>query len=88
MLVSVAGDQISVIAGQSFDAGDWALCINEAEGWVRIDTATGGGGGGGGASVLNDLLDVTLTSPSEGQFLSLSGSGQWTNVSEIDGGGF
>ena len=46
LVASVAGDQIAVLPGISFDAGDWCLCINEQEGWIRIDTLSGGGGGG------------------------------------------
>ena len=65
--------------GVVYDPGDWCLCVNEADGWVRIDTMTGGPGGGG-ASVLNDLLDVTLTGATDGQYLQLQASGQWQNV--------
>lgn len=43
----------------------------------------GKGGGGGGASTLNDLTDVTLTSPASGQVLKYNGS-EWVNGS---GGG-
>ena len=53
-------------------------CINENEGWVRIDTMSGGGSGG--ASTLNDLLDVTITGAASGQYLQLQASGQWQNV--------
>ena len=80
VVASVAGDQITATPGTDYDAGDWCLCINKAEGWVRIDTMTGGGGGGGGASTLDDLLDVTLAGASAGQFLQLQGTNQWTNV--------
>ena len=41
-------------------AGDWALCIDEAQGWVHIDANASSGGGGGGAQYLNDLLDVEI----------------------------
>ena len=40
--------------------------------------------GGGGASTLGELLDVTLTSPSDGQYLQLGASGQWNNVNLPD----
>ena len=86
VLVSVAGSQIGVTPGLAYDAGDWCLCVNEAEGWVRIDTAASGGGGGGGASLLNDLLDVSVSTAVTGDFLQLAVDGQWRNVSEIDGG--
>ena len=79
VVVSTAGDQITVTPGVVYDPGDWCLCVNEADGWVRIDTMTGGPGGGG-ASVLNDLLDVTLTGATDGQYLQLQASGQWQNV--------
>ena len=79
VVASEAGDKISVTPGENYDAGDWCLCINEAEGWIRIDTMTGGSGGGG-SSTLADLLDVTLTVPTDGQYLQLSASGQWVNV--------
>ena len=78
VVVGEAGDQIQVTPGVTYDAGDWCLCINENEGWVRIDTMSGGGSGG--ASNLNDLLDVTITGPASGQYLQLQANGQWQNV--------
>ena len=39
----------------------------------------GSGGGGGGASALSDLVDVTLTSPTQGQALVYDGNGHWVN---------
>ena len=80
VLVGTAGSNISVTPAVTYNAGDWCLCINEVEGWVRIDIAASGGGGGGGASVLGDLLDVTLTSPTTNQYLQLQSTNQWTNV--------
>jgi hypothetical protein len=41
--------------------------------------ATAGGGGGGGAQYLNDLLDVTLSSPANQQIMMYNGA-QWVNV--------
>jgi hypothetical protein len=81
-------------------AGDWAVCLDEVQGWVHIDAnAGGGGGGGGGAQVLNDLLDVTIgggaspfsTNPTVtlggDQILRYDGSaGVWRNTDIIDGG--
>ena len=81
-------------------AGDWAVCLDQAQGWVHIDAnAGGGGGGGGGAQVLNDLLDVTIgggASPfSTNPAITLSGdqilrydggAGVWRNTDIIDGG--
>ena len=47
----------------------------------QIPGATGGGGsGGGGASNLNELSDVTLSSPALDQILEFDGAGQWRNV--------
>lgn len=80
VLVGTAGSNISVTPAATYDAGDWCLCINEVEGWVKIDIAASGGGGGGGASLLGDLLDVTLTSPTTNQYLQLQATNQWTNV--------
>ena len=47
---------------------------------VEITTivAGAGGGGGGGASVLDDLTDVTITSPATNQVLKYNGSA-WVN---------
>lgn len=88
LLVSEAGNNIEVTPGVSYDAGDWCLCINEAEGWIRIDTLSGGGGGGG-ASTLSDLLDVTITGPLDGQVLMYNGTSNiWVNATAIDGGTF
>ena len=47
--------------GITHTAGDWALCLDQAQGWLHIDANGGGGGGGGGAQFLNDLLDVTIS---------------------------
>ena len=41
----------------------------------------GPGGGGGGASALTDLVDVTITSPTQGQALIYDGNGHWVNGS-------
>lgn len=42
---------------------------------------TSGGGGGGGASTLSDLLDVALSSPSNGQVLTYdNATGKWVNA--------
>ena len=41
----------------------------------------GSGGGGGGASALSDLVDVTITSPTQGQALIYDGNGHWVNGS-------
>ena len=41
---------------------------------------------GSGSSGLNDLSDVTVSSPTTGQILALQASGQFANVSVISGG--
>ena len=48
------------LSGISHDAGDWALCLDAAQGWIHIDANAAGGGGGGSAQYLNDLLDVEI----------------------------
>jgi hypothetical protein len=87
------------LQGISHDAGDWALCLDAAQGWLHINANAAGGGGGGGAQYLNDLLDVELggaASPfSTAPAVSLSGdqllrydggAGLWRNTDIIDGG--
>lgn len=56
--------------------------------WVPGWLAAGGvgSGGGGGATVLDDLNDVTITSPSNGQVLTYS-NGIWVNGNGGGGGG-
>ena len=98
-----AGNSMSQpnLNGISHDAGDWSLCVNEAEGWVHIDAAAPGGGGGGSAQYLNDLLDVNIggnggpfsTAPtmalSSKQLLKYDGGdGMWKNTDLVDGGTF
>ena len=74
-----AGIPIFDVAALPFDVGDWVLAVSEAIGWIRIDNA---GSGGSGASYLDDLLDVTLTSPSDGDALVYDAStNQWINLS-------
>ena len=103
-LCQTAGNSMTQpnLNGISHDAGDWALCVNEAEGWIHIDAAAaGGGGGGGGARYLNDLLDVEIggtagpfsTAPamtlSDKQIFKYDGGeGMWRNTDLLDGGTF
>ena len=42
--------------------------------------------GPGSVSALDDLSDVTINSPTAGQFFEYASDGQWKNVSEIAGG--
>ena len=80
LVVSTPGASIDVTPGITYDAGDWCLCVNETEGWVRIDTLNSGGGGS--LIALNDLLDVDLTDPQPGDTLLFDPtSGQWVNQS-------
>ena len=46
----------------------------------------GTGGGGGGASALSDLVDVTITNPTQGQVLTYDGNGHWINGAAASGG--
>ena len=88
------------VTATTFSPGDWALCLDAAQGWTSID-ASGGGGGGGGSSYLRDLLDVdlgtggpfavgTLRSALENlNFLKYDGNtGTWRNTNLIEGGTF
>ena len=79
MVTDPGGNGIGVTPGITYDAGDWVLCINAAEGWTRIDTMSSGGGGGGAGS-LDALTDVTITAPANGEILVYDDStGQWEN---------
>ncbi len=79
LVVDTAGSNINVVSSTSFDEGDWVLCIDDAGGWIRIDTAAGGGGGGA-LLRLNDLLDVDINSPQAGDGLFYDpGTNNWTN---------
>ena len=75
------GNGTAVVPSTSFDAGDWCLCVGP-DNWDRIDTLSGPGS----VSSLNDLSDVTVSSPQTGQLLILQASGQFANVSVISGG--
>ena len=55
------------------------IAIKDLRGQIP-GAASSGGTGGGGASSLNDLTDVTLTSPALDQILQFNGAGQWLNV--------
>jgi hypothetical protein len=86
-VAATAGTNSSFAGGAAMDAGDWLLCHGTTGGWVRIDTLSGAGGGGGSSvSHLTDLLDVTLTVPSDGDFMQFNAAGQWVNVSVLDEG--
>ena len=90
-VVETAGSGIGIpnVNNEACTEGDWILYINQAQGALHLDIAAGGGGGGGGASKLNDLSDVTLTTPEDEQLLVFDSlSGKWVNGSVIDGGDF
>ena len=90
LVVDTSGSNISVSPGTAFDSQDWLLCVNEAQGWAKIDNAAGGGGGGG-SSTLAGLLDTEITTPQDGDLLVYaSGDGRWINgpLAVIDGGSF
>lgn len=75
------GNGTAVVPSTSFDAGDWCLCMGLND-WDRIDTLSGPGS----VSSLDDLSDVTIDTPTAGQFFEYASDGQWKNVSEISGG--
>ena len=94
LLCETAGANASQpnINGQTFNSGDWAVCMGSVDGWVRINAGSsggGGGGGGGGASRLNDLLDVEIASLKPQDLLKYdAGSALWKNTTVVDGGTF
>jgi len=75
------GNGTAVVPSTSFDAGDWCLCMGLND-WDRIDTLSGPGS----VSSLNDLSDVTISSPTAGQILVLQSGGSFQNVSVLSGG--
>jgi len=75
------GNGTAVVPATSFDAGDWCLCMGLND-WDRIDTLSGPGS----VSSLNDLSDVTISSPTTGQILVLQSGGSFQNVSVLSGG--
>ena len=75
------GNGTAVVPATSFDAGDWCLCMGLND-WDRIDTLSGPGS----VSSLNDLSDVTISSPTTGQILVLQSGGSFQNVSALSGG--
>ena len=96
LLCETAGANTSQpnINGQTFNSGDWAVCMGSVDGWVRINAGSSGGGGGGGASRLNDLLDVEIAGGggvalAAQQILKFdAGDAQWKNTDVVDGGTF
>jgi len=50
---------------ETYDNGDWVLCLGTS--WIRVDTLASAGGGS--TINLGDLLNVTLTTPASGDSL-------------------
>ena len=68
----VAGTYNSVV----YDAGDWVLSLGQLKGWVRIDTLNGGTS----STAIKDLIDVLITTPSNGETLIFDGTlNKWVN---------
>ena len=105
LLANVGGNAMAIegLVGKNIAVGDWILSLGADDGWehIALQAGGGGGGGGGGASILNDLLDVTIDTTArsvseapvgfalqQDQLLKYDGSGQWRNVSELDCGSF
>jgi hypothetical protein len=84
----IAGDGSSITFNFALQPDDFISVLVPVTVASVVDyvaaNGTGGGGGGGGASALNDLTDVTITSPSNGQVLKYNGSA-WVN--DTDAGG-
>lgn len=70
---------VGTFEGDTYDNGDWTVCLGETEGWGRVDTVNGGGGSST-LLKLGDLLDVTLTNSSAGDTLIYDETAnQWVN---------
>lgn len=70
---------------------DQHIFVKASNKWVRYNGSTwvditAAGGNGGGASDLDDLTDVTITNPSNGQVLLYNGTA-WVNGTAAGGGG-
>lgn len=72
------------------DLGEIAINTYDGKMFIKKDNGTPSiveiGAGGGGASALDDLTDVTITSPSTDQILKYNGSA-WVNGAASGGGG-
>jgi hypothetical protein len=78
LVIDKAGSNIGVVPATGFDEGDWVLCIDQAGGWVRIDTLSGGGGSA--LLRLDDLLDVDISNPQAGDALFYDpNTNNWSN---------
>lgn len=73
---TVENNNVSVLTTtRTLNFGTGLSVTDDGSGQVTINAT---GGGGGGASTLNDLTDVTITSPTTDQVLKYNGS-QWEN---------
>lgn len=70
------------------DGTNGQVLTTDGAGAFTFQTVTQDGGGGGGAEALNDLTDVTISSPALGQVLKYNGT-FWVNDADDtgDGGG-
>lgn len=70
------------------DGTNGQVLTTNGAGAFTFQTVTQDGGGGGGAEALNDLTDVTISSPALGQVLKYNGT-FWVNDADDtgDGGG-
>jgi hypothetical protein len=91
---TIAGDSGSVEASSPTDTltisggTDISTTVTGSTVEIAYTGSGGGGGGGGGASSLNELSDVNVSDPQEGEVLKYS-AGEWTNGTDAtgDGGG-
>lgn len=74
--IHIAYDDTQYTPGES----DVFVVVNAGTGLVRPVPSgdVGGGGGGGGATTLDDLTDVTITTPATGDLLRYNGT-DWVN---------
>ena len=63
---------------ETYDNGDWVLCLGASTGWKRVDTLSSAGGAS--TIKLADLLDVTITTPQSGDSLIFDATtNSWKN---------
>jgi hypothetical protein len=80
------------LSGNSLILGDAVIsstgsAVNLPAGSTINGTVIGTGGSGGGAAILNDLTDVTITSPANGQVLKYNGVNWYNGTDESGTGG-
>lgn len=89
--VEAALQEIGAHPGDTSDAHDAsAISVADAGGYFTgtdVEAALQElGAGGGGAGALDDLTDVTITTPADGQVLTYdSGTGEWVNENSASG---